>query len=127
MGHIVAADDDPDMRAVVQRTLTRAGHTVDLCKDGAELVAETRAIQPDAVVTDNEMPVMTGLQARAELAAMPATANIPVVLASGSVTPEEAAEVLRDGDQLVRKPFRPAQLRDAVHAAMTQRQLRPTG
>jgi CheY-like chemotaxis protein len=127
MGHIVAADDDPDMRAVVERTLTRAGHTVGLCKDGEELVAETKATHPDAVVTDNEMPVMTGLQARTELAATPQTADIPVVMATGSVTPEEAAEILRDGDQLVRKPFRPAQLRDAVHAAMTQRQLRPGG
>jgi len=124
MGHIVAADDDLAMRAVVERTLTRAGHRVDLCKDGQELVAEVKSTHPDAVVTDNEMPVMTGLQARAELAAMPDTADIPVVMATGSVTPREAAEVLRDGDQLVRKPFGPAQLRDAVHAAMTQRRLR---
>ena len=63
MGHIVAADDDPNMRAVVERTLTRAGHTVDMCEDGRQLVAEVKATHPDAVVTDNEMPVMTGLGA----------------------------------------------------------------
>lgn len=92
-----------------------------MCEDGRELVAEVKSTHPDAVVTDNEMPVMTGLQARAELAATPETADIPVVMATGSVTPQEAAQILREGDQLVRKPFRPSQLRDAVHIAMTQR------
>jgi CheY-like chemotaxis protein len=121
MSHIVAADDDPALRTVVERVLTRAGHTVDLCSDGRELVTEVRAQHPDAVVTDNEMPEMTGLQARAELLATPETADIPVVMATGSVTPEEAARILRDGDQLVRKPFRPSQLRDAVQVALTHR------
>ncbi len=121
MGHIVAADDDPAIRTVVRRTLTRAGHTVDMCEDGQELVAEVKATHPDAVVTDNDMPVMTGLQAREELAATPETANIPVVLATGSVTPQEAARILRGGDQLLRKPFQPSQLRDAVQTAITQR------
>ena len=76
------------------------------------LVTEVRAKHPDAVVTDNEMPEMTGLQARAELLTTPDTADIPVVMATGSVTSEEAAETLQEGDRIVRKPFRPAELRD---------------
>ncbi|GGQ67757.1 response regulator [Couchioplanes azureus] len=122
MSRIVAADDDPNVRAVVERVLSRAGHTVDMCSDGRELVDEVRAKHPDVVVTDNEMPVMTGLQARAELLSTPETADIPVVMATGSVTSQEAAETLQDGDQLLRKPVQPAELRDAVQAAVTQRE-----
>jgi CheY-like chemotaxis protein len=125
MSRIVAADDDPDVRAVVERVLTRAGHEVDMCSDGRELVTEVKATHPDAVVTDNEMPQMTGLQARAELLATPETADIPVVMATGSVSSEEAGRVLRDGDQLLRKPFQPAQLREAVQVVLAKRHPRP--
>ncbi|MFI1995647.1 response regulator [Actinoplanes sp. NPDC020271] len=125
MSHVVAADDDPSARSVVERVLTRAGHTVDLCSDGRELVTEVRAQHPDAVVTDNEMPGMTGLQARAELLTTPDTAHIPVVMATGSVTPEQAAETLQDGDRIVRKPFQPSELRNAVQDALMHRRPRP--
>jgi CheY-like chemotaxis protein len=122
MSHIVAADDDPAIRGIVERVLTRDGHTVELCSNGRELVAEVQSSHPDAVVTDNEMPILTGLEARAELRASPATADIPVVMATGSVTAEQAAQVLSQGDRLVRKPFKPSQLRDAVRDALTHRQ-----
>jgi CheY-like chemotaxis protein len=125
VSHIVAADDDPSVRRVVERVLTRAGHTVDLCSDGVELVTEVRTQLPDAVVTDNEMPGMTGLQARAELLATPDTEHIPVVMATGSVTSEQAAQTLRDGDRIVRKPFQPSELRDAVQDALVHRRPRP--
>jgi CheY-like chemotaxis protein len=120
MSHVVAADDDAEARTIVERVLTKAGHTVDLCNDGRELVEEVRCQHPDAVVTDNDMPVMTGLQARAELLTTPETADIPVVVASGSVTAEEA-RTLQDGDRIVRKPFQPSELRDAVQDALTHR------
>ena len=124
MSHIVAADDDPSIRDIVARVLTRAGHTVDLCTDGQELVAEVRSAHPDAVVTDNEMPIMTGLEARVALLASADTADIPVVMATGSVSEQEAAKILNDGDRLLRKPFKASQLRDAVHDALAHRQPR---
>ncbi|MFF5225100.1 response regulator [Dactylosporangium sp. NPDC000521] len=115
---IVAADDDPDIRAGVSAILRRAGHDVTMCADGAELVDEVRKRLPAVVVTDNQMPVMTGLQARALLRQWSETADIPVVLASGSVTPTEVTDVLGDGDQLVQKPFTRRQLTEAVAAAL---------
>ena len=115
---IVAADDDPDLRAGVSAVLRRAGHDVTMCADGGQLVAEVRKRLPAVVVTDNQMPVMTGLQARALLRQQPETADIPVVLASGSVSPAEVTNVLGDSDQLVQKPFTQQQLSDAVTAAL---------
>jgi CheY-like chemotaxis protein len=52
------------------------------------------------------MPVMTGLEALESLPNDPDTADIPAVLASGSVPQAEAAGVLNDGDQLVQNPRR---------------------
>jgi CheY-like chemotaxis protein len=52
----------------------------------------------------------------------PDTADIPIVIASGSVSEDTAAEVLHDGDQLVPKPFTPAQLQHGVDAALDSTQ-----
>ena len=52
----------------------------------------------------------------------PDTADIPIVIASGSVSEAAAAEVLRDGDQLVPKPFTPVQLQHGVEAALDSTQ-----
>jgi CheY-like chemotaxis protein len=122
MASIAAADDDLGVQTVVKRVLGRAGHEVTMCDDGAALVEEVRAEHPDIVVTDNEMPVMTGLEALETLHNDPDTADIPAVLASGSVSKAEAADVLNDGDQLVPKPFTPAQLQEGVDAALEHTQ-----
>jgi CheY-like chemotaxis protein len=118
MAIIAAADDDLNVRTIVTRVLARAGHEVLTCDDGEALVREVRSHHPDVVVTDNEMPVMTGLEVVRALHDDPDTADIPIVVASGSVSAAAAAEVLRDGDQLVPKPFTPTELCDGVDAAL---------
>ncbi|MEU7903454.1 response regulator [Actinoplanes sp. NPDC049118] len=122
MANIAAADDDDNVQDMVKRVLTKAGHDVSTHDDGAALVEQARAHHPDAVVTDNEMPVMTGLEAVRALHEDPDTADIPAVLASGSVPAAAAAEVLRDGDQVVTKPFTPAELNAGVEAALDSAQ-----
>ncbi|MEU7907443.1 response regulator [Actinoplanes sp. NPDC049118] len=82
MANIAAADDDANVQ-YVKRVLVKAGHQVSTYDDGAALVEEVRAHHPDVVVTDNEMPVMTGLEAVQALHDDPATADIPAVLVSG--------------------------------------------
>ncbi len=118
MAEIVAADDDPNFRDVVVRVLTRAGHGVTTCQGGVELLDEVRASHLDVVVTDNEMPRLSGLKARQASRGSPDTADIPVVLATGSVTPEDARAVLGAGDQLLLKPYQSGQLRGAVDTAL---------
>ena len=118
MAIIAAADDDLHIRTIVKRVLVRAGHDVSTYGDGAALVEEVRAHRPDVVVTDNEMPIMTGLEVIQALHDDPDTADIPVVLASGSVSAATAADVLHDRDQRVPKPFTSAQLQDGVEAAL---------
>lgn len=118
MAIIAAADDDLAVQTIVKRVLVRAGHDVSTYGDGRALLEEVRSHHPDLVVTDNEMPLMTGLEVVRTLHEAPGTADIPIVVVSGSVSPAAAAEVLHDGDQLVPKPFTPAQLKAGVEAAL---------
>lgn len=77
MAKIVAADDNPSIQDILARVLDRAGHQVTMCDDGGELVEQVRARHPEVVVTDNQMPVLTGLQAREVLPTAPGNDDRP--------------------------------------------------
>lgn len=62
---VLLADDTPDIRKLLRVNLELDGRfeIVGEAADGAEAVALTRSLRPDAVVLDLAMPVMDGLQA----------------------------------------------------------------
>ena len=107
---IVVAEDHEDIRFVVQRALERAGHQVVTAGDGAAALDAVRKHRPDVVITDLDMPHMSGLELCRAIRADASLRHIPVVLASGSLLPGDprAAEVGASATLL--KPFLPAQL-----------------
>jgi CheY-like chemotaxis protein len=107
---IVVAEDHEDIRFVVQRALERAGYEVVATPDGAAALDAVRRHRPDVVVTDLDMPYMTGLDLCRAIRADERLRHIPVVLASGSLLPgdDRAAEV--GASAVLLKPFLPAQL-----------------
>jgi CheY-like chemotaxis protein len=115
---IVVAEDHEDIRFVVQRALERAGHQVVATPDGAAALDAVRKYRPDVVVTDLDMPHMSGLDLCRAIRADAQLRHIPVLLASGSLLPgdERAAEVGVSATLL--KPFLPAQLLAQVAALL---------
>ncbi len=111
---IVVAEDHEDIRFVLTRALRRAGHEVVATADGAAALDAVRRLRPDVVVTDVDMPRMTGLELCAAIRTDAALRHIPVILASGALLPgdDRAAEVGASATLL--KPFRPAELLDCV-------------
>jgi CheY-like chemotaxis protein len=107
---IVVAEDHEDIRFVVQRALERAGYEVVATPDGAAALDAVRRHRPDVVVTDLDMPHMTGLDLCRAIRADERLRHIPVVLASGALLPgdDRAAEV--GASAVLLKPFLPAQL-----------------
>ena len=67
MARILAIDDDPDMRAVLEQTLKSAGHEVVLAADGRQGIERYKADPADLVVTDIYMPNQEGLETIIEL------------------------------------------------------------
>ena len=86
--HVIYVDDDEVMVLMVQRLLQRAGYLVTTCTAPAQLLALLRE-QPalgDLVVSDYNMPEMSGLELAIELARLrPA---LPVVISSGYIADE---------------------------------------
>jgi CheY-like chemotaxis protein len=89
-----------------------------VASDGAAALEAVRKHRPDVVVTDVDMPRMTGLDLCRAIRADALLKHIPVVLASGSMLPgdERAAEVGASATLL--KPFLPAQLLACVAALL---------
>jgi CheY-like chemotaxis protein len=118
---ILSADDDPDIRALNKRILTSAGHQVILADDGqaALEVAFHRGADLDLVILDVEMPRMRGLDACRALRDDPRTSHLPVIIASGSLVPPYDDVQAAGANTCVRKPFTPAELRDAVERELT--------
>jgi signal transduction histidine kinase/CheY-like chemotaxis protein len=85
----LVVDDEITSRYVLRRYLTAAGCRVIEASGGQEGLARAAAEQPDVVFLDITMPDMLGTEVLARLKRDPATARIPVVIAT-SLTMDEA-------------------------------------
>jgi two-component system, cell cycle response regulator DivK len=63
MFKILLAEDHDDNRDMLLRRLSRAGYDVRGAVDGADAVEQTKSWQPDLILMDVSMPVMSGLEA----------------------------------------------------------------
>lgn len=113
---VLVIDDDPQMRATVRRMLTSSGHTVVEASDGYEGLAAFQSHAPDVVITDIMMPGKEGLETIIELRA---TGHSKILAISGSWAGGDAdflqmAKKL-GADLVMQKPFRAAELQEAVN------------
>ena len=84
---ILVVDDDPCLRELNARVLSRFGCEVDLAKDGVEAWGALKEDRYDLLITDHQMPWVTGLELIQKLRAEAMT--LPVILVSGAVPTEE--------------------------------------
>jgi two-component system chemotaxis response regulator CheY len=104
---ILIVDDSRVMRQIVTRTLRQAGydgHDLVEAADGAELVQTANAEKPDLVLSDWNMPNMTGVEA---LRALRAGGNqVPFGFVTSEGTPEMRETAQAAGALfLITKPF----------------------
>jgi two-component system, chemotaxis family, chemotaxis protein CheY len=111
---ILSADDDPDIRHLIERVLTAAGHQVILVSDGQAALDAAYANSLDLVILDVEMPGVHGLAACRTLRDDPRTSHLPVIIASGSLVPPYEEVGAAGATACVTKPFSPVRLREVV-------------
>ncbi|HJL14577.1 MAG TPA: response regulator [Sandaracinaceae bacterium LLY-WYZ-13_1] len=113
--HLLVVEDEPSLRAILERTLTRAGYRVTVAGDGDEALALAERMDraPDAVVTDVVMPGTTGADVAERLRARwPA---LKVLFTSGYADEETLRRIPMDASSLfLRKVFTPSELTAAV-------------
>jgi PAS domain S-box-containing protein len=105
---------------LVRHALAGSRWTMKVARTGADGLAQAREAPPDLVLLDLQLPDTDGREVLARLRADPRTATLPCVVITASMI---ASDDLRwaDGAQVLTKPVRIAQLRqalaDAVEAA----------
>lgn len=124
MSHVLVADDDPDIVALVRLRLERAGHVVSVAADGEQAWSVILAGRPDLAVLDVTMPRLDGLELTRRLRADARTAQLPVLVLTAAVQAADAQRALAAGaTEYVKKPFSPKALLarvDALLAAAAQ-------
>ena len=79
----LVVDDSMLIRHTVCRFLEERGFCVESATNGLEALEVLKRIQPDIVVTDMQMPKMSGSELITALKAQPSTAKIPIVIVAG--------------------------------------------
>jgi CheY-like chemotaxis protein len=110
---ILVVDDDPDLRDLLSLLLLGAGYRVTCAEDGEAGWDALCASSYDAVITDNDMPRLTGLELLRRIRAGPL--RLPVILISGAMPWHDAhlAQLLPPG-LAMQKPFALADLLASV-------------
>ncbi len=110
-------DDDADVRGAVALLLRTAGHEVEACASGEELLARLEPGSAGCILLDLRMPGMSGLEVQRDL--LRRGMNQPVVFLSGHGDIPIAVRAVQAGAlDFLEKPFRDEQLLAAVDRAV---------
>ncbi|MEO5859532.1 MAG: sigma-54 dependent transcriptional regulator [Pyrinomonadaceae bacterium] len=124
MAKLLVVDDEKNLRTVVQKELSRQGHTVETAEDGEEAWAKLESEDFDVLLCDINMPRLDGMDLLRRMRER--SPNPPeVIMLTGQGTVETAIEAMKLGayDYLT-KPYRIAELAALVTAAAEKYQLR---
>lgn len=121
MARILVADDDVDIRDLVEFKLASMGHEITVVSDGAAAVESCRASRPDLCVLDVMMPGTSGLDAIRMIRADPALADLPVILLTARAQEVDVESGFDSGaDDYMTKPFSPRELASRVDALLAR-------
>jgi DNA-binding response OmpR family regulator len=118
---LLIIDDEPHIRQMMRLTLEAAGYQVDEAGDGpAGLDRFGDGTEYDAVLLDQRMPGLDGLETLKQIKTRAPAACVVMVTAYASI--ELAVDAMRLGaTDFLRKPMTPETLRSATAAALASR------
>lgn len=92
---VVLADDQPEILTLLRAVLEPHYHIVATAQDGFTLLAVARALRPDIVLTDIDMPLLTGIEAAKDL--RDTLPECQVIFYTGHADPEVMAAAFEAG------------------------------
>jgi DNA-binding response OmpR family regulator len=120
MAHILVIDDDPQMRAMLEKTLQTAGHEVSVAENGNAGLQVQCTKPAELIITDLLMPEKDGLETIVELRQH--FPKVPIITISGRPSTGFFLHMATHLGALrtVEKPFPPAEILAAVDEALKQ-------
>jgi len=119
---VLVADDEIHIVHVVAIKLRNSGYEVISAENGAEAFELACSEKPDIIVTDLQMPVMTGMELVEKLRQDEATKGIPVImLTARDFTVEAEREKDLQISEFLSKPFSPKELLRSIEDILYHR------
>jgi len=120
---ILLIDDETIALTNLTHVLQREGYAVTACKDGESGLAALRTIDFDLVLTDLKMPGIDGMEVLREVHTR--YPGVPVIMITGHASLDSAVEAMKAGAyHYLAKPFRLAEAREVVRAALELRRVK---
>ncbi len=121
---VLVVDDSPAQRHYVADCLSRQGFEVVTAQDGKVALEKAKAVRPALVVSDYEMPVMTGFELVHALRRDPELRNIPVIMLTARDSKRDMAQLRAAGAAAyLVKPFAQDKCVAIVERTLAERRL----
>jgi DNA-binding NtrC family response regulator len=122
-GRILVIDDEDSIREYLSMMLEREGYVCDATKDGKKALKLQSQEAYDVVVTDIQLPGMSGIDILGKL--RESDPSVPVIIITGHASQESAIEALNLGAfYYLLKPVSNEELKQVVRNALEMRRLR---
>lgn len=117
---ILLADDEPHITHIISLKLTRAGLDVVVVEDGEMALKAAIERRPDAIVTDLQMPYLSGIELAQQLSTNEQCKDIPIILLTArGYAVEEELENLPSIKKMLSKPFSAKDLLRDINALLS--------
>ena len=117
----LVVDDSSTMRRIIINTLGKLGYTD--CREagnGREGLDALKANPADIVITDWNMPEMSGVEFTRAIRADDATRAVPILMVTTNAAEGDIVEALKAGvSNYLVKPFTPATIKEKIEAVMS--------
>ena len=120
---ILVVDDSSTMRRININTLNKIGYS-DYAEaaNGREGVEKLAAVPIDMIITDWNMPEMSGVDFIRAVRANDQTKHLPVIMVTTNAAQEDIVQALDAGvNNYVVKPFTPDTIKERIQAAIAAR------
>jgi len=119
---VLVVDDEPHVLHYMRATLESWGHTVDVASDGEDGLRRALAGGHDIIVTDIRMPGLSGRDLYETLRTQAPEAAARIIFATGDTVAGDTQAFLEgSGRPVLHKPFKLAELRTTLAAALGAR------
>lgn len=119
--HILAVDDNPEIREIIEILLTGEGFAVDQAGDGTQALAMLKEKHYDLIILDIMMPGMNGYQTCLEIRKL---TNAPILfLSARTKDSDKTLGFSSGGDDYLAKPFSYPELISRVKALIRRYQI----
>jgi two-component system, OmpR family, phosphate regulon response regulator PhoB len=126
--HILVVEDETALVEILRYNLEKEGFDVGVAVDGEEALAAINERQPDLVILDWMLPLVSGLEICRQVRRKAETRDLPIIMLTARGEESDRVRGLEVGaDDYVAKPFSPSELIARVRAVLRRAKPSTTG